>query len=186
MVMAQELYTLLTPTPFCLPNNPGNATVNVCPTLAGQPVDNTPLMPTEQATINTRFACKKQYFLSLQNIKRVCFTALNTIVNNAFKASNNPTIQGWHTGMRVINILDQLSTIYGQPMPTCVETNDAFFATPTQPWMPPKYSSVVLKNALRRHSWDTTCTQIGSLSQMPFVSSSSPGCTSSNSRNGIV
>jgi hypothetical protein len=53
MVMAQELYALLTPNPFCLPNNPGNATVYVHPVLARKPVDNTPLNGKEQATINT-------------------------------------------------------------------------------------------------------------------------------------
>ena len=43
MVMARELYALLTPNAFYLPNNPGNAAVYACPTLEGQPVDNTPL-----------------------------------------------------------------------------------------------------------------------------------------------
>ena len=56
MVMAQELYTLLTPTPLHLLNNPGDATVYVCPVVAGQPVDTTPLTRMEQASINTRFA----------------------------------------------------------------------------------------------------------------------------------
>jgi hypothetical protein len=42
MVMARELYALLTPNVFHLPNSPGNAAVFIRPTLAGQPVDNTP------------------------------------------------------------------------------------------------------------------------------------------------
>jgi hypothetical protein len=44
MVMARELYALLTLNVFCLPNNPGNAAVYVCPTVAGQPIENTLLM----------------------------------------------------------------------------------------------------------------------------------------------
>jgi hypothetical protein len=65
MVMARELYALLTPTLFYLLNIPGNAAMNVCTALAEQPIDNTPLTCTEQATIDTRFACKKHYFLSM-------------------------------------------------------------------------------------------------------------------------
>jgi hypothetical protein len=53
MVMAQKLYTLLTPTPFHLPNNPGNAAVYICPVVAAQPVDTTPMTRMEQATIDT-------------------------------------------------------------------------------------------------------------------------------------
>jgi hypothetical protein len=66
----------------------------------------------------------------MQNIERVCFTTLNASVNDAFKVSNNPTIQGWHADMHVINILDQLSTIYGQPTPAIFEMNDAVFHSP--------------------------------------------------------
>jgi hypothetical protein len=66
----------------------------------------------------------------MHSIKRVCFTALDASVNDAFKVSNDPTIQGWHAGIRIINILGQLSTIYGQPMPAVLETNDAVFHSP--------------------------------------------------------
>jgi hypothetical protein len=66
----------------------------------------------------------------MRNIERACFTALNTCINDAFKMSNNPTIQGWHAGMCVIDILDQFSTIYRQPTPAMFETNDAVFCSP--------------------------------------------------------
>jgi hypothetical protein len=39
MVMARELYALLTTVAFCLPVNPGNAAVYVHPVLAGKPVN---------------------------------------------------------------------------------------------------------------------------------------------------
>ena len=41
------------------------------------------------------------------NIEMACFAALDASVNDAFKASNDLAVRGWHAGMRVINILDQ-------------------------------------------------------------------------------
>jgi hypothetical protein len=67
----------------------------------------------------------------MQNIERACFTALDSSINDAFKVSNNPTVQGWHAGMRVIDILDQLSLIYGQPTPAALKANDHIFRSPT-------------------------------------------------------
>jgi hypothetical protein len=127
--MAIELYALLTPNAFCLHNNPCNAAVYNCPTVAGQPINNMLLTQTKQATINTRFAREKHYFLSMRNIERACFTALNASINNAFKVSNNPAIQGWHAGMQVIDILDQLSTISSQPTPAVLKTNNTVFCS---------------------------------------------------------
>jgi hypothetical protein len=130
MVMARELYAFLTFNLFSLPNNHGNAAVYVRPTVAGQPINNTPLTWMEQATKDTRFAHEKHYFLLMRNIERACFTALDASINNAFKVSNDLVIQRWHAGMQVINILDQLSAIYGQPTPTILKTNDTVFHTP--------------------------------------------------------
>jgi hypothetical protein len=131
MVMARELYSLLTNIPFRLPTNPGAAAVYVWAIVTGQPVNNAPLSRTEQASIDTLFNRRKHYFLSMQNIERACFTALDSSINDAFKVSNDPTVQGWHAGMRVIDILDQLSIIYGQPTPAALEANDHIFRSPT-------------------------------------------------------
>jgi hypothetical protein len=98
--------------------------------VAGQLVDATLLTRTKQASINMRFARAKHYYLLMRNIKRACFTALNASINDAFKVSNDPTIQDWHASTWVIDILDQLSTIYGQPTPAVLETNDAVFHSP--------------------------------------------------------
>ncbi len=116
--------------PFCLPNNMGNTAVYVCPVMAGQPVDATPLTRIEQAYIDMRFARAKHYILLMHNIKRAYFTALNASINDAFKVSNDATIQDWHAGMQVINILDQLNTIYGQPTPAVLKTNNTVFCSP--------------------------------------------------------
>jgi len=131
MVMARELYSLLTNVPFRLPTNPGAAAIYVRARVTGQPVDNTPLSRTEQASIDTLFNRRKHYFLSMQNIECACFTALDASINDAFKISNDPNVRGWHAGMRVINILNQLSSTYRQPTPSTLEANDKIFRSQT-------------------------------------------------------
>jgi hypothetical protein len=121
--MSRELYALLTGlnNAFRLPMDPdpnANYTWSVAP---GEVPDLTPVSRTMQATIDMQFARQKHYFLSLQNIEHVCFTALNTSINNGFKVSTDPAIQGWHAGMTVQEILDQLSSIYGLPMLAAME-----------------------------------------------------------------
>jgi hypothetical protein len=138
MVMARKLYALLTTQPFGLPTNPGAKAIYVRNQLPGQPVNKAPLTRTEQASIDSLFSRRKAFFLSMQNIKRACFMTLDSLVNNAFKVSNNPTVQGWHEGMRVIDILDQLSGTYGQPTPSALEANDHIFQSPMSAADPPK------------------------------------------------
>jgi hypothetical protein len=91
------------------------------------PAHLTPLTCAGQASVNTAFEHQKHYFLLMQNIERACFTALDASINNAFKVSNNLTIIGWHAGMTVCKILDQLSNIYGQLTPAATELNDVAF-----------------------------------------------------------
>ena len=88
MVMVPTMYALITATPFRLPISPGDTPTYVRATLAGEPVNNTPLTRTEQATIDSTFARRKHYFLSMQNIERACFMALDSSINYAFKLSN--------------------------------------------------------------------------------------------------
>ena len=107
MVMAQNMYALLTATPFRIPTTPGDTPTYLRAILAGEPADNSPLTRTEQATIDSTFARRKHYFLSMQNIERACFTALDSSVNNAFKLSNLAGVRGWHAGMTTVTILDQ-------------------------------------------------------------------------------
>jgi hypothetical protein len=131
LVMTRELYALLTPTPFRTPNNPGPNSIYVRALNLANPVpDPAPLTRTEQAMINTTFAHHKHYFLFMRNIERACFTDLDSTINDAIKVSNNPAIQGWHAGMSVMFILDQLSKIYGRPTPAVLKTNDTVFRGP--------------------------------------------------------
>ncbi len=97
MVMARPLYSLLTNIPFRLPTNPGAAAVYVRATILGQPVNNAPLSRTEQASIDTLFNRRKNYFLSMQNIERACFTALNS---SSTMPSRYRTIRPFKVGMR--------------------------------------------------------------------------------------
>jgi hypothetical protein len=58
MVMVQELYTLITQTPFCLPIDPGPNAIYVQAINLNNPnavPDAAPLSRTEQATINMTF-----------------------------------------------------------------------------------------------------------------------------------
>ncbi len=59
-------------------------------------------------------------------------------MNDAFKVLNDPAVRGWHAGMRVINILDQLGATYGQPTPAALEENDHIFRSPTSAADPPE------------------------------------------------
>ncbi len=138
MVMACELYALLTTQPFRLPTNPGATATYVRSQTPGQPINNAPLTWTEQASIDSLFNRCKAYFFSMQNIQRACFTALDASVNDAFKVSNDPAVRGWHAGMRVINTLDQLSATYGQPTPAALEENDHIFCSPMSATDPPE------------------------------------------------
>jgi hypothetical protein len=138
MVMAHELYALITIQPFCLPTNPGATATYICSQTPGQPINNAPLTRTEQASIDSLFNRRKAYYLSMQNIKRVCFTALDASVDDASKVLNDPAVRGWHAGMRVIDILDQLSATYGQPTSAALEANDHIFRSPTLAADPPE------------------------------------------------
>ncbi len=119
--------------PFCMPNVPGPNVVYVRAIDPANPnaiLDAAPLTRTEQAMIDTAFNCRKHYFLFKRNIERACFTMLNSSVNDAFKVSNDPTIQGWHVGMSVMFILNQLSELYGQPTPAVLKMNDTVLQSP--------------------------------------------------------
>jgi hypothetical protein len=142
MVMAQELYALLTPTPFHLPTNPGAHTVYVWPIDPSNPgVIPDPAIPltrTEQATIDTTFSGCKHYYQSMLNIERACFTTLDASINVAFQVSNNPTFQGRHADMSMMVILDQLSELYGHPTSAVLEQNNCMFHSPYLATDPPE------------------------------------------------
>jgi hypothetical protein len=121
--MSRAMYALLTVNAFCLPNDTGPAADYT----HADPNDTTPLTRTEQATVDAAFIRQCHYYQSMQNIECACFTALDSSIDDAFKISNDPAIVGWHAGMNVREILDQLSLIYGQPTPAALELNNVAF-----------------------------------------------------------
>jgi hypothetical protein len=80
MVTARELYALLKTFAFRLLVNPDDTASYMRPTIVGEIVNTTPLTHTEQALINTLFMHQKNYFMSMQNIERACYTALDTSI----------------------------------------------------------------------------------------------------------
>ena len=154
-----NMYALLTATSFRIPTTPGDTPTYIRAVLAGEPADNSPLTRTEQATIDSTFARRKHYFLSMQNIERACFTALDSSVNNAFKLSNLAGIRGWHAGMTTVTILDQLSSVYGKPTSAALEANDTLFRSP--------YSAADAPEVLFRRIED--CAEIAMLGDNPYI-----------------
>jgi hypothetical protein len=150
MVLAHKLYALLTTSPFCLLTNPGAAAVYVRSQIPGQPVNNALLSRTEQASIESLFNHRKHYYLSMQNIKRTCFTALDASINNSLKVLNNPNVCRWHAGMRVIDILNQLSATYSQPTPAVLEANNHIFRSPTSAAGTPKVLFCRIEDCTKR------------------------------------
>jgi hypothetical protein len=72
MVMAQELYALITQTPFRLPIDPGPNAIYVQAIDLNNPnaiPDAAPLSRTEQATINMMFTRRKNYYRLMVNIE---------------------------------------------------------------------------------------------------------------------
>jgi hypothetical protein len=164
LVMARELHALITPMPFCTPNDPGPSAIYIRALDPANLVpDPAPLTRAEEATINTMFARQKHYFLSMRNIERACFTILDSPINNAFQVSNNSAIQGWHAGMSVMFILDQLSKLYGWPTPAMLKMNNTVFCSPF--WLLTRLKSFfdASRNAQKQPSWAATPTQTGNL-----------------------
>ena len=159
MIMAQQMYSLLTTTPFRLPSDPGDAPNYTRAVLQGEQIDTSPLTRTEQATIDTLFTRRKHYFLTMQNIERACFTALDMTVNDAFKLSNTPGVRGWHAGMTTVVILNQLSAVYGKPTSAALEANDTIFRSP--------YSAADAPETLFRRIED--CAEIATLGDNPYT-----------------
>jgi hypothetical protein len=155
LIMSRGMYKLLTPTLFHQPNDPGPAAVYT----RNDPTDTTPLMNTEQASIDTAFTRKRHYYQLLINIERACFIALNANIDDAFKSSDIPTILGWHASMETRDILDQLSQTYGQPTLAALEINDVTFCGPYSAPNAPEVLFRRIKN----------CTEIAILGNNPYT-----------------
>ncbi len=63
---------------------------------------------------------------------------LNNTVPNRFKVSNQPNLTGWNASMSIQNILTQLETLYGKPMPMVLHNNNILFWSTMAPTDAPK------------------------------------------------
>jgi hypothetical protein len=138
---------------------PGETPNYTRPRLSDEPINNDPLTRTEQATIDTVFSHRKHYWLSMRNIERACFTALDTSVNDAFKLSNVAGVHGWHAGMSTMVILNQLNTTYGKPTSAALDANDTIF------WGP--YSAADAPETLFRRMED--CAEVTTIGDNPYT-----------------
>ncbi len=119
LVMDPGLYSLIKPVPFVVPVNPGATPVyqNFSP-------------PAIMKMVDYAFKQNKNYFLSYMNTNRACFRMLDDSVPIQFKVSNIPTLTGWNTSMSIQEILTQLKTAYGKPIPMALHNNDLLFRSP--------------------------------------------------------
>ncbi len=120
--MDPGLYALIEPIPFNIPIKPGATPVyqNFAP-------------PVMMKMVDYAFKQKKNYFLSFTNINRACFRMLNDTIPNQLKVSNQPKLIGWNASMSIQDILTQLETSYGKPMPMALHNNNILFQSTMAP-----------------------------------------------------
>ena len=58
---------------------------------------------------------------------------LDELVSNQFKVSNIPTLTGWNASMSIMDMLDQLETMYGKPNAMPLFANDTVFRSAFSP-----------------------------------------------------
>ena len=114
LIMARSMYSLLTPSLFRLPSDPGpmavyypppveivNAQGNPVLDLAGNPTYHDPadIPQAAQSSIDAQFKRAKNYYTSYLNIRRAVFNILDDNIDDAFNVSNNPMLVGWNPSM---------------------------------------------------------------------------------------
>jgi hypothetical protein len=146
--MDPGLYALIEPNPFNIPINPGATPVyqNFAP-------------PAVLKMVDYAFKQNKNYFLSFTNINRACFCMLDSTVPNQFKVSNQPNLTGWNASMSMQDILTQLETSYGKPMPMVLHNNNILFWSTMATTDPPEMLFYRIKQ----------CQEIATLAEDPYT-----------------
>jgi hypothetical protein len=119
LVMDPGLCALIEPIAFMVPLNPGTSPMyqNFAP-------------PAMMKTVDYTFERNKNYLLSYMNINRACFCMLDDSVSIQFKVSNQANLTGWNASMSIQDIMTQLETSNGKPMPIALHNNDLLFCSP--------------------------------------------------------
>ncbi len=63
---------------------------------------------------------------------------LDDNIEDAFKVSNSPMLQGWNQLMEIMEILDQITTTYGLPMPNALLQDNMLLRSAYSPADAPK------------------------------------------------
>jgi hypothetical protein len=148
LVMSRPMYQMLSTSPFRLPSDPGpqaiyygartpildvnrdpklDATSN--PTYVPVPA----LNRATQATIDADFVLCRNYWLSYLNIERACYNILDETIDDAFKFSPDPNLTGRNPSMEIIDIMEQMTTMYGRPTSTALLQNYMLFRSTYSP-----------------------------------------------------
>jgi hypothetical protein len=148
LIMSRAMHGLLTTSPFCISTDQGLLAIYYLTRIPivdtqGDPVFDGLGLPTykaqpaigraEQATIDIRFKCAKNYWESYQNIQRAVFNCLDDGINNAFKVSNDPALARWNPLMEPREMFDQITATYGRPTPAAILQNDLLFRSVYSP-----------------------------------------------------
>ncbi len=178
LIMSRAMYGLLRTSPFRIPTDPGPLAIYYPPRVAivdtqGDPVLDGQGMPTyqaqpaigraEQATINARLKCAKNYWELYQNIRRAVFNCLDNGVNDAFKVSNNPALAGWNPLMEPKEMFDRITQHTGAPPLQPYYRTIHCFEACIPPKMPLRCYSIASKIAKRYRSsgriptWRSSC-----------------------------
>jgi hypothetical protein len=141
-------YTLLDPTAFFSPANPGK--VPAYPNFAANSV---------MKVINCQFKATKNYWMLYMNITCAIFCMLNENINDSFKVSNNPNLMGWNPMMSIQLILKQLKVLHGQPKGNTLWDNNNLFKLAFTATNAPEMLFHRIKH----------CQEIAIIGQMPYT-----------------
>ena len=136
--MARSMYSLLTPSPFRLPTDPGPMAVYYPPPVeivdaqgdpvldaAGNPPYQDPpdIPQAAQSSIDAQFKQAKNYHELYLNIRQAVFNVLDGNIDDAFKVSNDPMLVGWNPTMEPRKIFNQIRPTYGKLTPAALLQN---------------------------------------------------------------
>ena len=137
--MARSMYSLLTPSLFWLPTDPGQMAVYYPPPVeivdaqdnpvldaAGNPTYQDPpdIPRAAQSSIDAQFKRAKNYYKLYLNIRQAVFNVLDDNIDDAFKVSNDPMLVGWNPMMEPREIFNQIRPTYGKLTPAALLQND--------------------------------------------------------------